>query len=155
MKNELLKPHKSSIGDLDANLVALLAYLVATIVGWIPIVRYVSWLAPLILFYMEVKSPLVKFHAMQAFVLNVGFAVLYFLISVVVGGLLGIGSITTVTAIAAAGIAGIIGLITILISLVVLALTIYAMLGAYTYKETHIPIIGDLADKLILSLGKK
>lgn len=155
MKNELFDPHKSSIGGLDANLVALLAYLVATVVGWLPIVRYVSWLAPLILFYMEKQSRLVKFHAMQAFVLNVGFAILYFLISVVVGGILGVGSISAVTALAAAGIAGIIGLITLLISLALLVLTIFAMMGAYGYKETHIPIVGELAEKLMLSLDKK
>lgn len=154
MKNELFDPHKSSIGELDANLVALLAYLVATVVGWIPIIRYVAWLAPLILFYMEKQSGLVKFHAMQAFVLNVLYAVLAFVVSVVIAGILGVGSISAPTAIAAVGVAGILGLISLVISIALLIITIIAMMGAYNYKETHIPIIGEIAEKLTHSLGK-
>lgn len=154
MKNELFDPHKSSIADLNANLVAVLAYLAATIVGWLPVIRYVAWLAPLILFYMEKQSRLVKFHAMQAFVLNVFSAVLQFVVSVVIAAILGVGSITTITAVAAAGVAGILSLITFVIAMAALVLTIIAILGAYKYKETHIPIIGDIALKLMDSLGR-
>ncbi|NLF21130.1 MAG: hypothetical protein GX588_06935, partial [Clostridiaceae bacterium] len=49
MKNELYPPHKSSLGNLDANVLALLAYLAAVVVGWIPVLRYGAWLAPLVL----------------------------------------------------------------------------------------------------------
>ena len=154
MKNELFNPHKSSIADLNANLVAVLAYLIATVVSWIPVVRYVAWLAPLVLFYMEKQSNLVKFHALQAFVLNLASSALYFIITVVIAAILGVGSITTVTALAAAGIAGILSLITFLVSLAFLVLTIIAMIGAYGYKETHIPIVGDLAENLAIRLGQ-
>lgn len=155
MKNELFDPHKSSISDLNANLVAVGAYLVATIASWLPVIRYVAWLAPLILFYMEKQSRLVKFHAMQAFVLNVISAVLAFVVNVLVAGILGVGSITVITSIAAAGIAGIIGLVSLVIALAMLVLTIIAIIGAYGYKDTHIPLVGDIADRLMVSLDRK
>lgn len=51
-------PHKSTIGNLDANLVALLVYFVSTVAGWIPIVKYAAWLAPLVVFFVEKTAAL-------------------------------------------------------------------------------------------------
>ena len=155
MKNEVYSPHKSSIGGLNANVMALICYIVSVVVGWIPVVRYVVWLVPLILFFMEKESKLVKFHAMQSFVLHVVSAILSLLVSVVLGGILGVGSLSAATYYAAAGLAGIVGLLTTAISLVILVCAILAMVGAYRYKEPHIPIIGSIAEKLTRSMGQK
>lgn len=147
MKNEIYSPHKSSIGDLNANVMALICYLVSIPLGWIPLVRYVAWLIPLALFLLEKQSKFVKFHAMQSFLLHMVSAVLSFLVSAVLGGILGIGSISTDTYYATAGLAGIIGLLTTVISLVILVCAIIAMVGAYKYKETQLPIIGGIAQR--------
>lgn len=147
MKNEIYSPHKSSIGDLNANVMALICYLVSIPLGWIPLVRYVAWLTPLALFLLEKQSKFVKFHAMQSFLLHMVSAVLSFLVSAVLGGILGIGSISTDTYYATAGLAGIIGLLTTVISLVILVCAIIAMVGAYKYKETQLPIIGGIAQR--------
>ena len=64
------QPHRSSLGGLDANIMALLCYLVTFVGGLIPVVKYVAWLLPLVIVFLEKESGLVKFHAMQAFVLN-------------------------------------------------------------------------------------
>ncbi len=147
MKNEIYSPHKSSIGGLNANVMALICYLVSIPLGWIPLVRYVAWLTPLALFLLEKQSKFVKFHAMQSFLLHMVSAVLSFLVSAVLGGILGIGSISTDTYYATAGLAGIIGLLTTVISLVILVCAIIAMVGAYKYKETQLPIIGGIAQR--------
>ena len=65
-----IDPHKSTIGGMDANLLALIAYIASAAVGFIPLLRYLAWLAPLVIFFMEKESGFVKFHAMQSFVLN-------------------------------------------------------------------------------------
>lgn len=148
MKNEIYNPHRSSIGNLNANVMALICYLASIPLGWIPIVCYVAWLAPLALFFLEKESRFVKFHAMQSFLLHMISAVLSFLVSVVLGGILGVGSIGAATYFTAAGIAGLIGLLTTVISIAILIFAIIAMVGAYKYKETHIPIIGDIAQRI-------
>ena len=84
---------------------------------------------------------------MQSFLLHMVSAVLSFLVSAVLGGILGIGSISTDTYYATAGLAGIIGLLTTVISLVILVCAIIAMVGAYKYKETQLPIIGGIAQR--------
>ena len=41
------QPHRFSLGGLDANIMALLCYLVTLVGGLIPVVKYVAWLLPL------------------------------------------------------------------------------------------------------------
>ena len=74
-------PHKSSLGGLDANLMALLCYVAAFVIGLIPGIRYVAFLAPLVLYFLEKNSRFVKFHAMQAFILEL----LYMLLNLILG----------------------------------------------------------------------
>ena len=148
MKNEIYNPHKSSMGNLNANVMALLCYIASVVVSLIPVVRYVAWLAPLALFLMEKQSKFVKFHAMQSFLLHIVSAVLGFLVSVVLGGILGVSAMSAATYYVATGLAGIISLLTSAISLVILVFAIIAMVGAYQYKETHIPVIGDIAQRI-------
>ena len=147
MKNQIYEPHKSSIGGLDANMTALLAYIASIFIIFIPIVRYVAWLAPLIIFFMEKQSTLVKFHAMQSFVLQFAGAVLSFVLSAVMGGFIGIGASNAYIAVAAVGISGILSIITFVISSVIFVFAIIAMISAWKYKEFHIPIAGRIAQK--------
>lgn len=148
MKNELYQPHQSSIGNLRANAMALICYGASVVLGFIPIVRYAAWVAPLVLFLMEKQSKFVKFHAMQSFLLHVVGAALSLVVSLVLRGIIGAGSLNAASFYAAAGISGVIGLLTTIISIVILVFTIIAMVGAYHYKETHIPVIGGIAEKL-------
>ena len=42
MKNEIYNPHQSSIGNLNANVMALICYVASVVVGFIPVLRYVA-----------------------------------------------------------------------------------------------------------------
>lgn len=150
MKNALHPPHKSSLSNLDANVLALLAYLAAVVVGWIPGLRYAAWLAPLVLFFLEKNSKFVRFHAMQAFVLQVISSAIAFLISIVLGGIIravvdNIYSLAIIT--------GLTGLVVTLVSIAISVFAILAMVGAYNYKETHIPVVGGIAENLVKRFG--
>lgn len=140
-------PHKSSIGGLDANVVAMLSYIASVVAGWIPIIRYVAWLVPLVFFLMEKESKFVRFHAMQSFLLHVLGAILSFLVLVVLGGIIGASMLSPYTASAAVGAAGIIGLLVTVIALAITIFAVIAIIEAYGYKEYHIPVIGSLAGK--------
>ncbi|NCC82993.1 MAG: DUF4870 domain-containing protein [Clostridia bacterium] len=152
MKNELYPPHKSSLSNLDANVLALLAYLAAVVVGWIPGLRYAAWLAPLVLFFLEKNSKFVRFHAMQAFVLQVISSAIAFLVSVVFGGVIR-AVVDNIYSYSLAIITGLTGLVVTLVSIAISVFAILAMVGAYNYKETHIPVVGGIAENLVKRFG--
>ncbi|NLK89580.1 MAG: DUF4870 domain-containing protein [Clostridiaceae bacterium] len=150
MSATIVEPHKSSIGNLDANVMALLAYLATGILMYIPYIKYVAWLAPLVLFFLEKQSGFVRFHAMQAFILNA----VNFLLTALIGGII-IASITAAAQRAQtwedvgatlAGV-GIINTIVIIISLVITIFAIVALVKAYKYQLYKMPLIGKLAAK--------
>jgi uncharacterized membrane protein len=148
-----VEPHKSSIGNLDANVVALLAYLAAGIIGWIPYIGYIAWAVPLVFFFMEKSSTFVKFHAMQAFVLNAISAIIGFLLTVIIGGVVGAAAINDLEgAMGALAAVAAIGVIVTIISLIFTIFAIIALVNAYKYKMYYIPLIGKLAEKFA---GKK
>ena len=60
MVNKTVQPHKSSIGNMEANLVALLSYLVASLLLMIPAIGYVAWVVPLVVYLIETKSTFVR-----------------------------------------------------------------------------------------------
>lgn len=155
MKNQVYEPHKSSIGGMDANTMALLSYIASVVVSWIPGIGYFGWLVPLALFFIEKESAFVKFHAMQAFVLEAVCAILSFLITVVVGGIVSASFYNAYTAYSALGMLGLISTIVIVISLVITVFAIIAMVKAYKYQEYHVPLAGGIAEKLTIQFGKK
>lgn len=93
--------HQSSIGDLEANIMAFLCYLTSSILAFVLGLSYVAWLAPLAIFFLEKKSEFVKFHAIQAFVLNALGVVLGLVTSMVLSG---IAALSVATASLAAGL---------------------------------------------------
>lgn len=155
MSMKIYEPHKSSIGGIDANIIAIFCYLVAAIVGLIPVLRYFAWLAPLAFYFMDKESSFVKFHAMQAFVLNLAGAILGFLLSVVLGGLVGASVFSTHAFYAAFGFAGIISLIATIISITIIVFAVIAMVNAYNYKEYRIPLAGNIADMFSRKINNK
>ncbi|MDF3005670.1 MAG: hypothetical protein K0S22_2142 [Oscillospiraceae bacterium] len=143
--DNLYQPHKSSIGGLNANVVAMLSYIASVVVGWIPVIRYLAWLVPLVIFFMEKDSKFIKFHAMQSFLLHVFGAGLSFLVLAVSGGLVGVSMLNSYTFSAALGAAGILGLLVTVIALAMTVFAVIAMIKAYGYKEYYIPVVGSLA----------
>lgn len=141
-----VEPHKSALGGLDANIMALLAYLITGVLGWIPGVRYFAWAAPLVLFFLEKNSSFIRFHAMQSFILNIISAILAFILRVVVYGAL-YSSFYTGYYYGSWGAIGAVTLIATLISIAITVVAILAMVKACGYIEFKIPLIGSLAAK--------
>ena len=145
------EPHKSSIGGMDANIAALLAYLIAIIMNFISGAQWFAWIVPLIFFLMEKDSMLVKFHAAQAFVLGVIGAIIYIILSII--------TFATFTSVAGWGFAlsggyWAIVAISVVVSIIIAIFEILAMINAYKYKEYSIPWIGGLAEKFAAKMNK-
>jgi uncharacterized membrane protein len=123
---------KSSTG-LDANIAALLAYLL-------------GFLGGLIFFFMEKSSRFVKFHAMQSILFQVLIAV-FVIFAIIVSVILGVlgaamngGIIITILG----------GLFTLVLVVVCLALFIgfvMLLIKAFQGQMFKLPIIGNMAEK--------
>lgn len=155
MSNKTVQPHKSSIANLDANLVALLSYLVTSLCLMIPALGYVAWIVPLVVFLLENKSMFVKKHAVQSLVIHILSAVVSLVLRVIIGGLLGLlffGPFTKVSI----GIIGLFGIMSTVFAIAVIVFSILAMIRAYQYVDYDIPIIGPIVSWVNrLLTGKK
>lgn len=155
-------PHKSTVFGLDANIVAALAYIASIILSIIPFLGTISWLAPLILYFVEKDSFFVKKHAMQAFLLGCvsGIGSILFIILASFSGLFSLSSLfasgVTGSASGAAGSVAIF-LIPVLIGAVlwltvavlVIIAKIFGIIGAAKYQEIRIPLITAITEKLM------
>jgi uncharacterized membrane protein len=150
-----VESHKSSLGDIDANLMALLAYVSAIVIGFIPGIRYINWAAPLALWFLEKKSSFIRFHAMQSFVLNAVGAILGFIVSVILGGIVSAAVYNPFALYSAFGFSGIITAISWIISVAFIVFGVLAMVNAYKYVEYRIPVIAKISDKIEDLIGKK
>ena len=122
---------KSSTG-LDENVASLIAYLA-------------GWVSGLIFFLIEKSSRLVRFHAMQAILLNVVVAVVWIVIMIIVSILvLILGQVSS-------ALAGIVSLLSVLLYLAAgigtLILWVMCLIKAYGGQMYKLPIIGDYAEK--------
>jgi uncharacterized membrane protein len=117
---------KSSVGNLDGNVAALLAY-VAT------------WLSGLIFYMLEKENRFVRFHAMQAIMLG-GVAIVLMII---------LGTVWTIAAYISWILGSLVGLVCALIWLVVLVAWVMCMVKAYQGQQFKLPIIGDIAENMI------
>lgn len=158
MSLKTYEPHKSSIGGMDANIAALLAYLIAIIMNFIGGAQWFAWIVPLIFFLIEKESMLVKFHAAQAFVLAVVGAIIYIILSIISSAIAWsyVGSVlSTGNPFAFAGGLIAITAISVVIGIIIAIFEILAMVNAYKYKEYTIPWIGGLAQKFAEKMNKK
>lgn len=146
--NNQVEAHQSSIGGLQANMMALLCYLIGAILAFIPVIMHVAWLAPLVIFFLEKESRFVKFHAMQAFALSAVGVLLGLLVSLLFGGMIAAAGLGAAPAAGFWGSAALVGVLASIISVVILVFAIIAMIKAYKYTEYHIPLLGGIAAKL-------
>ncbi len=154
-----IEPHKSSTG-MDANVWAMLVYIITIILGWIPYVNYVAWVFPLVMFLTEKDSEFVRFHSMQAlalYIINAIAAIIFAIIAFAITmstlgalinpiGLMGaVGGAMGLMAVSAIG-----AVITVLI----MVFTIIATIKAYQYEQYEVPLAGAFAKKL-RAMGNK
>lgn len=146
-----VQPHKSSLGNMDANLMALLVYLAPIILAWIPVIKYVAWAVPLVVFFLEKDSKFVKFHSMQAILLSAVGAVLGLIFSLIKAGVIA-GSYASGYGV----VVGALGLVylwarrlALIITIIIIVFEIIAMVRAYGYVAYRIPLIGNWAAKIV------
>jgi len=123
-------PHKSSLG-MDGNIMALLTYVAMAIVAAIPGLRYLAFAAPVVIYYMESESELVRFHALQSAVLGI--------VSVALAVLANIP---------------LLGILFNIANAALFLVALYAAYGAYKYQALRIPVAADGADMLAGVLKK-
>ena len=150
-----VEPHKSSIGDTNANIIAMVTYIASVIIAFIPYVQWFSWIVPLIFFFMEKNSPFVKFHAMQSTLLHIVSAIFSLIFSIITWVIISSNPWYAYGSLFLGGggpllILSIFGLI---VTIVIAILAVLAMYNAYMYKAYHIPALGNLADKFMAKSG--
>lgn len=155
MTNKTVEPHKSSIGGLDANIVALLAYVAAAAIMLIPNLGYFCWIVPLIAYFIENQSDFVRFHALQSFVINAIGAILSFIITVIFRGIVLAVIYNPYSLFGAVGAYTVFSYLAGAVSIVILVFSIIAVVQAYKYVEYHIPLINPIIQKVASILGKK
>ena len=144
-------PHRSTIFDLDANLVAGFCYLITLLpLGWLSLVGLI------VVFFVEKQSDFVKFHAAQSFSISC----LLFIFSRVVLLIFSFASITTpfavldfISMLTFGSLGSVFGLLFILVSLIIFCLRVYLMVQAFRYRESFIPLFGHFADFLCRQLN--
>lgn len=152
--------HKSSIANMDANLMAMLLYVLPMIFGFLFKIQILVWVFPLIVFFMEKNSEFVKFHAAQSLGLAIISAVYSVIMSVIIA-ILGLGSFISGMLLGSIGdffsggitgiIAVILGIGAFILSLVLFVFKIIAAVKSYNNYDYHIPFIGNIAEKFVNS----
>lgn len=137
-------PHTSSIFNINANLMALLCYIIADIASVIPLVKMFAFLAPLAIYYFEKNSDLVRFHAAQALALDFIAWLAGLAISLVTGAGKMTFSMLHLNFLGAIS-SGVGGILQAAIWVFVLVYSIIAMVRAYQYSEYEIPLIAMLS----------
>ena len=141
-------PHRSSIGQLNANSVAALCYGITLILFFIRGFQFCAWLLPLAVYILEKESAFVKFHAFQAFLLNISSAVIKLLIRIVWR--------TTHTAYSfflirfmGTGLTLALNILGSVISILVIIFAIIGLAKSSKYEYYKIPIIGEISNHIL------
>lgn len=144
--SRIYEPHKSSVFDLDANLLCLLMYLIPLLSGlFFSSLRFLGWLIPLIVFLIEKNSPLVKFHAAQCLIIQILISVINLALWIVAMVSAGASLLIGFNVFSFLGTLGITGIITGILSIAVIVMEIIAMIKSYQWISYRLPIFGDLA----------
>lgn len=139
----------SSIGDINGNVVILIAYIGGYILSMVPYISYFCWVLPFILYLMERKNKLVREHSIQAvclyiFSILISLMIQFIAVLIVFGGL---QNLQNGWGVAVSGIF-ILRFISQAISVAILIFVIIACAKGWHYEFYSIPIIGKISQKL-------
>lgn len=135
MKLKLYSVHQSSLG-LDANIVAGLIYIVPGLIGLLfeGLSPY-TFILPVLLYFLEKKSDLVRFHALQYLALS--------LASNLINAILYFGSLKSDIFFMIAYYLG------SGVTLTFFGFLIYAFVKALCWRSWRVPLLGALVSKII------
>ncbi|HEU0028043.1 MAG TPA: DUF4870 domain-containing protein [Ktedonobacterales bacterium] len=132
----------SSVGNLGADIMSGLAYLIV-------LIPFVGFILQIVLFAVE-KNRFAKFHAAQAMILSIAWYVLG-IVSAIMSSIFSAGANATNSS-AVSFVSGGIGLlfscVGAIIGLGLFILWIWGMVAGFTGKPTKLPVAGDFAERL-------
>lgn len=154
MNNQQFQPSVSKMGGLDAKFAILIAYFGAAILGFIPVIQYVAWLLPLIIYFIDKDNKFIAFHAIQAFLLEVFVAIISIIYGFVVVAVAA-GSVTSAIAFGGAGAIGgiiavtVLSILVVVVAILALILAILAAIKGYRYQIYEIVLVGKWAERIV------
>ena len=136
---------KSSILNINANIIVLVAYLGGLILKWNELGCYFAWIIPLLIYLFESKSELVKKQSAQAtllFFINsiISLAILILLFFFVPNKDIDIYKMIITGSLL---IVGLLSIVSMIISIAIIYFSISAILKAYKYKDYNIPFLSN------------
>lgn len=145
--NRIYEEHKSSILDIDANYLCLAMYLIPLLAGlFFSKLRVFGWLIPLIVFFLEKNSSLVKFHAAQCLVLQIVMAIINVVLWIMAALSAGVSLLLGLNVFGFVGSLGLAGLITTGLSIAIIILEVMGMIKSYQWESYRLPFFGKIAD---------
>ena len=141
--NKIYDPHKSSLFDLNANIVVLIVWWGAVVINWLFDASYLSFIIPLVFLLFEKKSPLVREHAGQALIVNIFSSVIGIIIAILT--LISSGTSIVFGSIGLSVIfLSFFGVIAVIIDITILVLSIIASIKGWSFEEFEIPLLGPI-----------
>ena len=129
--------HNSSIFNWPANIVAMLMWIGAIILGIVTDISFIGIILPFVALLVEKRSELVRDHAAKAFILNIVIGAASFVLGVLTVVLSAIGLVIVAVPL---------GMVIMVINGLLLVVTIMGAVKAFGYKELAIPYIGGLVE---------
>jgi len=151
MKETPFPPHKSSLG-INANVLALIIYILLIFTSWLSFTKYLTWIIPLVFFIVERNSKFIKFYAVQGFFVGLIRAAFAGLFSLIDGALARdaaeLAAMKTVDKDRIVGARNLASDIDGIIGIVIIVVIIYLAIMAYSYIQRELPGIGFIARKV-------
>ncbi len=146
--NRIYDAHKSSVMDIDANVIAMSVYLIPLLGNFISL-GIITWVFPLVLLFVEKKSPLVYFHAVQSLVMQAVIAI-FSVISIMLTVLsAGSSVLLGFNVFGAIGIWGLFSLLLVVANGIMIALEIIGAIKAYGWETYYLPLFGTIVRKFV------
>jgi len=149
MNTTIVNPHRSSLG-MDANVAVLVAFLATIILSWISFLGWIAWAVPLVFFFLEKESRFVKHQMIQLLCLAAVRAVVLIVVQILIwivapasfaGGVFAFLS-------GGLGLLALLWLISTLVGLALMAIEIYVVVMAYTWKQVELPILWPIVERI-------
>ena len=148
MKKTQIEAHKSSLG-MDANIASMIIFVAMVVVSWIPYLKWLTWVVPLVFFLLEKDSKFVRFQAINALAIGVLSAALSFILQIITWIVMprNVLDVLSMTLSRGLGVMAFLGALSTIIGLAITVLIVYMLIMANAYKQVELPLIGPLALK--------
>lgn len=150
MKIDKYKRHKSTIGYLAAKYIAVLMYILSTIVLFIPYVGVFAWLVAFVFFYLEKDSEMVRLHSAQNGFLLLIYSIVDLLLKVIADVFIrmALSSRSEVAYMNALVLQSHFNTAMRIVALIILILNLLMIFFAYNYRFLNLPGLSKLAKAL-------